>query len=156
MITFIGALLGFFSSAFPELLKVYRDQKDRIHELRILDRQMQMIQQGHHYRLEEINSQIDGDVERALYNHAKPTGVRWVDALAGTVRPIITYAFFILYAALKYAQWSVAEAALGGSHWSEAFLNIWHLEDQALFATVVSFWFGQRMLQKMRPSWSQK
>lgn len=155
MITFLGSLLGFLGSAFPELLKTYRDQKDRLHELAILDRQMQMLQQGHQARLEEINAHTDATVERALYNHARPTGVRWVDAMAGTVRPIITYAFFILYAILKYSQLMIAKETLGPGQWPEAFLNIWHLEDQALFATVVSFWFGQRMLQKVRP-WTQK
>lgn len=155
MITFLGSLLGFFGSAFPELLKVYREQKDRDHEIKIMDRQMQMAQQGHHYRLEEINSQTDAAVTKALYRHAKQTGVRWVDALSGTVRPFITYAFFLLYAVLKYAQWTIAKAVVAEHQWAEALVNIWHLEDQALFATVISFWFGQRMLQKAR-AWSKK
>lgn len=148
MVTFLGSLLGFIGSAFPEFLKVYRDNKDRQHELMIMDRQMKMMQQGHQNRLAEIQINADSVVAKALYNHAKPTGVIWVDAMAGTVRPILTYAFFMLYAAMKYCQWSLMGDMLGAGMEAEAFLNIWHIEDQALFATVVSFWFGQRMLHK--------
>jgi hypothetical protein len=155
LITFLGSLLGFIGSAFPEFLRVYRDQKDRAHELQILDRQMQMIQQGHQFRLEEINAQADASATTALYSHAKATGVQWVDAMAGTVRPVITYAFFLLYALMKCSQWTIAKSMAAYDQWAEAFVNIWHIEDQALFATVISFWFGQRMLQKAR-EWPQK
>jgi hypothetical protein len=149
MITILGALLGFLGSAFPEVLKTYRDQKDRQHELQILDRQYDMMKSGHRQRLEEIQIQADAVTAKALYAHARPTGVRWVDALAGSVRPVITYSFFLLYAVMKYSQWAIVYHILGSYDWREAFLNIWHMEDQALFATVISFWFGQRMLEKM-------
>ncbi len=150
MITFLGSLLGFFSSAFPEFLRVYRDQKDRDHELKILDRQIDMMSQGHQARLEEIQYQADSTVAKALYSHARQTGVKWVDALAGTVRPVLTYAFFLLYAVMKYCQWCVASEVFDQANWAEATLSIWHIEDQALFATVISFWFGQRLLQKAK------
>lgn len=155
MITILGSLIGFIGSAFPEILKAYRDQKDRQHELAILDRQAEMMQNGHMNRLEEIQVQADVMAARALYAHARPTGVVWVDALAGTVRPVITYAFFILYGVMKYSQWAIVYHMLGQYDWREAFLNIWHLEDQALFATVVSFWFGQRMMQKVKSGQSK-
>ncbi len=152
MITLLGSLLGFFSSAFPDLLRVYRDQKDREHELAVMDRQVDMMQQGHQQRLEEIQVHADAGVAKALYQHAQPTGVKWVDAMAGTVRPVITYAFFLLYAAVKVAQWVIVREAVNNS-WVEALNNVWHMEDQALFATVMSFWFGQRMLLKARQAW---
>jgi len=150
MVTILGSLLGFLGSAFPEFLKVYRDQKDRQHELNILDRQADLIKTGHTNRMEEIQVQADAVIAKAIYAHAKPSGVRWVDALSGTVRPIITYAFFLLYAVMKYSQWAVVYHMMGKYDWREAFLNIWQIEDQALFATVISFWFGQRMMQKVK------
>lgn len=155
MITILGSLLGFLGSVFPEVLKVYRDQKDRQHELDILDRQTQMMIHGHTNRMEEIQVQADAIASRALYAHAKSTGVMWVDALSGTVRPVITYAFFVLYGVMKYSQWTIVYHMLGHVQWQEAFLNIWHMEDQALFATVMSFWFGQRMMQKMKTGYGK-
>lgn len=147
MITLIGSLLGFLSSSFPDLLKVYRDRTDRIHELAILDRQMEMMRQGHHQRLEEIQIQANAIEAQALYQHARASGVKWVDALAGTVRPIITYAFFALYTLVKIAQWFLVYQVLE-QQWAPAMVQVWNGEDQALFATVVAFWFGHRMLTK--------
>lgn len=146
MLTLFGALLGFISSAFPDLLRFLQDKRDRAHELAILDRQMKMARLKYNQRLEEIQTQSDSLERLALYQHAKPTNVRWVDALAGSVRPMITYAFFSLYAALKMAQ--AYASFIQGNAWSETLLGLWSPEDEALFAAVMSFWFGQRALLK--------
>ena len=40
----------------------------------------------------------------ALYQHdSQPAGYKWVEALRASVRPILTYAFFMLFAAVKIA-----------------------------------------------------
>lgn len=155
MITLLGSFLGFFSSALPEFIKIYRDHKDRDHELAIMDRQIERMQKGDTQRLEEIRITSDAQVSQAMYSHARETGVLWVDALGGTVRPLITYAFFLLYAAVKIVQAMIIYKTMSLQNWTDALVYVWHLEDQALFATVISFWFGQRMLHKNRSGWSK-
>lgn len=54
MLTLLGSLLGFITSAFPQLLELIKDWQDRKHELAFLDRQMEMQKLGHTQRLEEI------------------------------------------------------------------------------------------------------
>ena len=44
---------------------------------------------------------------RALYKTYN-VGIKWVDALNGTVRPILAYSFFLLYSAVKYANLYIA------------------------------------------------
>ncbi len=148
MFTLLGSLLGFLTSAFPDLLKIYNERTDRGHELAILDRQMDMMRSGHQQRLQEIQVQAMAAESKALYSHAGPSRVRWVDALAGTVRPVVTYSFFLLYALVKYAQWHCISQTIGFHNWAQALTQIWSTEDQALFATVIAFWFGHRMLIK--------
>lgn len=138
MITLLGSLLGFLSAAFPDFLKLWRDAADRKHELTILQMQMEQQAQGHINRLEEINVQADIAESRALYR-TYSTGIRWVDALNGTVRPVIAYSFFILYAVVKIMQFSADLPWL-----------IWTQEDQAIFAGIISFYFGQRAMSKLR------
>ncbi len=41
MIALFSALLGFASAAFPEFIKLFRDQKDRQHEITLLKLQME-------------------------------------------------------------------------------------------------------------------
>ncbi len=138
MITLIGSLIGFISAAFPDLLKLFRDAQDRKHELRILEMQMEQQRQGHAQRLEEVGIQADIAESKALYKTYN-TGIRWVDALNGTVRPVIAYSFFILYASVKVMQFSADLPWL-----------LWNEEDQAIFAGIISFYFGQRAMSKLR------
>ena len=69
MFTLLGSLLGFFSSAFPQLLKLWQGKQDRQQELAILDRQLEQQRLGHQQRLEEINVQADISQSQALYQH---------------------------------------------------------------------------------------
>lgn len=146
MMTLLATLLGFISSTFPDLLKVWKDGADRKHELEILKLQLEQQRQGHVNRLEEIQIAADGIEARALYK-TYSIGIKWVDAFNGTVRPVLAYSFFILYAIVKYAQVSIL---LDYSPVTEALPLIWHEEDQTIFAGIISFYFGQRAMGKLR------
>lgn len=146
MVTLLGSLIGFISAAFPDLLKIWRDSADRKHELTILQMQMDQAAQGHQQRLEEINTQADIAESRALYK-TYYSGIRWVDALNGTVRPVLAYAFFLLYFTIKCMQFAMVD--LGNPlPWHMDML--WSVEDQAIFAGIISFYFGQRAMSKVR------
>ena len=150
MLTLLGSLLGFLGSAFPEFLKLWREGKDRDHELSILDRQMEMQKLGHTQRLEEIQIGADVAESQALYNYAnRPTGIAWVEGLQASVRPVITYAFFAVFAVIKIA---TLTSLMGGQgvQLLDALRLVWDNETQALFAAVMSFWFGSRQIAKMR------
>ena len=149
MLTLLGSLLGFVTSAFPDLLGLFRDSQDRNHELAILDRQLEQMKLGHQQRLEEIEVQADIAETKALYRHDKPVGVVWVDALRASVRPVVTYAFFLLFAGVKGSALYVL-IAVEGLVLADALPRIWDPETQALFAAVMSFWFGQRALSRLR------
>jgi len=146
MMTLLATLLGFISSTFPDLLKVWKDGTDRKHELEILKLQLEQQRQGHINRLEEIQIAADSVEAKALYR-TYSIGIKWVDAFNGTVRPVLAYSFFILYAVVKYAQISML---LDYSPIVEAITLIWHEDDQAIFAGIISFYFGQRAFAKIR------
>lgn len=150
MLTLIGSFLGFFSSIFPEVLKSFQDRHDREHELALFDRQIKLLRLGHDLRMHELEESAKTLETIALYQHASPTNVKWVDALSGTVRPILTYAFFFLYASVKTCQVIAIIDVMDHLNWIQAMIRIWHHEDQALFAAVMSFWFGQRTLKHFR------
>lgn len=148
MMTLLGSLLGFLSAAFPDLLKLFRDTQDRRHELKILELQLEQQRQGHTNRLEEI--QVQGDIaeSRALYK-TYYTGIKWVDALNGTVRPVVAYAFFLLYATVKLLAYYAMPETMTSSI-SIIYGTLWTEEDAAIFAGIISFYFGQRAMHKVR------
>lgn len=147
MITLLGSLLGFISAMFPDLLKLFRDSQDRKHELAILEMQMEQQRQGHTNRLEEIQVNADIAESRALYQ-TYHTGIRWVDALNGTVRPVIAYSFFALYALMKLL--SYAALPEQGTSLEVIYQTLWTADDEAIFAGIISFYFGQRAMAKLR------
>jgi hypothetical protein len=148
MLTLLGSLLGFLGSAFPQILKLFQEAHDRRHELAILNLQMEQQRQGHQQRLEEI--QRDGDIKQSLarYQHdSQPAGYKWVEALRASVRPVLTYAFFLLFAAVKIAG-LYTMVGFDGMSLAVALPLIWDAETQALFAAIMTFWFGQRAMGK--------
>lgn len=159
MITLLGALIGFISAIFPDIFKLLKGSQDNKHELAVLALQIEAAKQAGSQRLEEIGIEADVRASEALYKHAAPVGVRWVDALNSSVRPTLTYWFFLCYVTVKVAQFQ----ALGHidplpwqsevknvQQWFNIVLQLWSDEDQALFAAVLSFWFGDRSMTKRR------
>ena len=146
MITLLSTLIGFLSAAFPDFLKLYRDRADRQHELTLLQLQLRQQEAGHTQRLEEIHVQADIAESRALYQTFR-SDIAWVDALNGTVRPVLAYAFFLLYFTIKCMQFSLIDWS-GPLPWQLE--TLWGAEDQAIFAGIISFYFGQRAMAKVR------
>ena len=144
MLTLLGSLLGFASSFLPSILSFLQAKDDRKHELAMVaaqaDAQAKLqtgrIQEAHvDADIREIESLHDHD--RTVINRASP----WVANLSASVRPIITYAFFIEWAALTIM------VTFGWLDW-EDYATIWDEPTQGIFAAVVSFWFGSRSFNR--------
>lgn len=145
MITLLASLTGFISSLIPEILKFLKDQNDKKHELKILDRQIEYNKHNIIQQLEDINLSKDLTLQASLYSTYK-VGVNWVDALNGSVRPVLAYCFFIMYSGVKFLQY---KAITVSSSLIEYIEIIWNLDDQAIFAGIISFYFGQRTFNKI-------
>lgn len=147
MITLLGTLLGFIGSLAPDILKLFQNKQDAKHELAMLQMQKDIQAAGHAAKLEEIGAFADVAESKALYK-TWLSGVKWVDALNGTVRPVLAYSFFFLYAGIKLLQFSMIGDLSNPLPWQLAAL--WTEEDQAIFAGIIAFYFGQRQMNKVR------
>lgn len=146
MITLLASLAGFLSSLVPEIMKYFVDRGDKKHELEILEYQVKLQKIKADGRLKEIIPQLNMFETQALYKTYK-TGINWVDAFNGLVRPVLAYAFFGIYAYVKFLQYQIIAASM---QLFEVVNILWTLEDQAIFAGIISFYFGQRALSKVR------
>jgi len=149
MITLLASIAGFVSSIIPEVVKYFKDVNDKKHELAILDKQIQYNQTAASRSLEEIHISRDIQEQASLYATYK-TEITWVDAVNGPVRPILAYSFFITYMIVKYLQYAAISRT---SHVIEYIEIIWSTDDQAIFAGIISFYYGQRTFQKL---WKNK
>lgn len=144
MLSLLGSLLGFGSSFLPKILDYLQDAKDKSHELAMITAQTEAQIKLEGKRLEAVN--IDADIRQseALLTHdAKIQGraSQWVVNLAASVRPIATYGFFLEFAVLTLC---VSKGWIS----LEEYHAIWNEDIQAIWAAVVSFWFGQRTIAK--------
>ncbi len=146
MITLLASMAGFISSLIPEILKYFLDKNDKKHEVQLLEYQIKLQKIGHDNRLEEIIALGSTEEVRSLYKTYK-TGICWVDALNGSVRPVLAYAFFGLYTFIKFLQYQVIAAAV---NMLDVIDILWNVDDQAIFAGIISFYFGQRAMSKLR------
>lgn len=74
---------------------------------------------------------------QAVYSYANhPTGTPWVEALQASVRPVITYAFFLVFAVVKVSALATL-LQTDGITLAAALKATWYEETQALFASDV-------------------
>lgn len=146
MITLLASIAGFITSIIPELIKFFKDKSDKKHELEIFDRQIKYNLESRERILDEISLNREISNQNILYSTYN-TGINWVDALNGTVRPILAYSFFIMYFWVKFIQYRY----LANHDYLYEYMHILlDVDDQAIFAGIISFYFGQRGFKKYR------
>ena len=155
--TLLGGLLGGAFRLAPEVLKWLDRNGERSHELSMQDNAIEFEKISGAQRMSEIGASADaawnsGAIDafkEAIATQGRPTGVKWVDALSSSVRPIITYWLMALYCAAKTVAFVAALNA--GAGWGAAVLAAWSEADQALWAGVLNFWFLGRVFDQVRP-----
>ena len=91
----------------------------------------------------------DKEHERLIaHDTAIQQSTGWTSALQKSVRPVITYAFFGLFATIEITL--LMDAIEKGTEFSEAIKLLWDDETKAIFAAIISFWFGSRAIEKAR------
>ncbi|MGC0372018.1 MAG: hypothetical protein DGJ47_000722 [Rickettsiaceae bacterium] len=145
MVTLLASIAGFISSIVPEFIKYLKDVNDKKHELQIFDKQIEYNRFNDNKELEEIYIAQDISEQNSLYN-TYYTNIKWVDSLNGSVRPILAYSFFMMYIGVKYMQYCAISTT---AHIVQYIDIIWSVDDQAIFAGIISFYYGQRTFRKM-------
>ena len=144
MLSLVGSVLGFGTSFLPKVLGYFEEKRDQAHELQMMDRQLEQQLQIGHQKMQMLDVEADIRETEALHKeHASITrkSSQWVINLSSSVRPVITYCLFIEFATLTFL--------LSGGYIDNVMYSlIWNNEFQAIWAAVVSFWFGQRTFNR--------
>ncbi|MFC1659517.1 hypothetical protein ACFL0U_03050 [Pseudomonadota bacterium] len=141
MFEIFGAITGFIGAVIPNILKLLQDKFDRKHELEIMKLQIKSQKEFGTHKIEEINVNADIPEKQSLYKTFY-SGIKWIDVFNGSVRPTLAYAFFLLYTYTKIAYFLTA---------GDNFLisEMWTTVDNTIFMTIISFFYGQRAMQKI-------
>lgn len=139
----LGGLLGPLVRMIPEVLKFFDRKNEREHELKMQAASLEADKAKYASQLGQAQLQADsasyvsavGALQEALRGQFQLTGNKWIDGLNMSVRPVITYSFFSLYAAVKFYLLSQGLSVVG----------IWTETDMGLFSGILGFYFMGRV-----------
>lgn len=148
MLMLLAPFLGILGSFIPAILGFLQKKEDNIHELRMAELRANQIKQQGKIDMAVANITADSIEGKSLRDHdAALDGGKFINALRSSIRPVITYIFFGLFVAVKVsAAYMMFEH---GKTTPDILKAVWDSETQALFATIITFWFGARIFEKM-------
>jgi len=156
MISLLGTMLGFGTSIVPEVLGYFKQQQANKQELAMLEAKAKYAAQLSELRVKELDAQAEIEETKGLYEHDRSIDAGgFVNALRGSVRPILTYLFFIAFASVKGVM-IYAMIENQNIDWVTAVESAWDDETQAIFSAIIAFWFGNRAMSKAHARVSSK
>ena len=146
MMTLLGSLLGFGSSFLPEVLNFFKAGQEHKQKMESMKLEMELMSKRSELQLNMLDKQADIKETEGLYKHDSIDAGGFVNGLRGSVRPVITYAFFGLFVAVQVV--IMVKVMDEGGDWASAVTLMWTPETSGLFAAIMSFWFGNRAVSK--------
>ena len=150
MLTVLGSLLGFAGSAVPSVIDYFKgkeEQKQKTEELKL---QLEAKKQGVDLDIKLFDAKKDFEEQKMLLAHDTALGQQkgFINALRAFVRPFITYVFFLTFIGVKVTL--VYQAIKTGSDLNATLEVVWDDQTEALFAAIISFWFGSRAMPAVK------
>lgn len=155
MLSLLGTLLGFGTSIVPSIFDFFKEKSKRAADIEELKVRAELQARGIDLNIKQIKAQVEVEEARAnveetkgLYAHdATLKGGKFIDFMRASVRPVITYVFFILFVLIKVC--ALISLLKSGSSVIDALPKLWDEETAGLFSAVIAFWFGNRAFDKI-------
>jgi hypothetical protein len=148
----LGSVLGFGGSVVPAITDHFKTKSNNKFELQKMEKMAELRAKGYDHEI-KMYEQMGSDKEHdRLIQHDisinQGTGI--IAGLQKSVRPVITYCFFGLFVAIEVTL--LREALNSGVPLAESLGLLWDEDTKAIFAAIISFWFGSRAIDKQRNS----
>ena len=150
MLSILGSLIGFAGSAIPSVTDIFKEKDQRKHELEKMKAMAALKKEGMDFDLKMFEAKANDEEHKRLMAHdiAISQGTGFMSGLQKSVRPVITYCFFGLFAAIEITL--LMDAIENNVEFSSAIKLLWDEDTKAIFAAIISFWFGSRAIDKSR------
>jgi hypothetical protein len=149
MIALLSPLFGLIVSIVPEIVKIWGRKQDLAHEVELIKLQMDAAKQNVELNVLEAEALASAREGDSLRTHdSELDGGPFINALRASIRPVVTYLFFIFFLTVKG---SIAYVLLkSGTPTTEIIQNLWDQDTWALFGSIMGFHFGSRTIEKFR------
>ncbi len=148
----LAAFLGFIAAQVPEFIEMLKDRFSHQRGMESKQQELDAVAKGYQYTIqaqsETLTTQAahidtlekqaqDSDSDNDFKGHVA------LQFLRSSVRPVITYGFFAIYATI--ALFSLHHGlVVDHIPVKDIFPIIWDEDTEELFAAVIAFWFGSR------------
>lgn len=148
MLSLLTPFLGILGSLLPSVVRIFERKQEMQYELEMNKIRMEAAVQNAQIQIAVEDAKADvADAQSVRSYDNNIDGGRFINALRASIRPVITYVFFALFIAVKIA---AAYTMLStGQSVPEMLKAVWDTDTMALFGTIIAFWFGTRVLEKM-------
>jgi hypothetical protein len=146
----LGSLIGFTGSMAPAVADYFGKKQDHKFELARMEKQAELVRAGFTHEMQMFEQQAADKEHERLVNHDisinQDSG--FMSGLQKSVRPVITYSFFILFTIVEISL--LREALTLDMPLDKAIATLWDDDTKAIWAAVISFWFGSRAIEKSK------
>lgn len=148
MLTLLSPFLGIIGSLLPSIVRIFERKQEIQYELELNKIKMEAAVQNAQIQIAIEDAKADvADAQSVRSYDNNLDGGSFINALRASIRPVITYVFFALFVAVKVAAaWVMIQQ---GQSIPEMLKAVWDQDTMALFGTIIAFWFGARVLEKM-------
>ncbi len=156
LLSLLGGGLGGLLRFVPEIFKLFTEQRDRDHEFRMTQLQLDIDKARAQQGIDLVHAQGDmalqtGEMQayiEAIKGQNNVSGVPWVDALNASVRPVLTYWWMLLFTIYKVA--TIVAACLAWTTLDDFIAKLWTVQDAGILAMILGFWFVDRAIRKQQ------
>jgi len=155
MIELLSLLFGGLLRLAPELIGFFKQKRDQEHELRMTTLQLDIDKARAQQALDLAHAQHAQAMDKAdmealisaIGAQATPSGIRWIDALSSSVRPVLTYWWCVgLYTTAKGITINVAlQASVRLGDLAPMLVTDF---DRTVIGSMLAFWFVDRSLRR--------
>lgn len=148
MLTILSPLIGIVGSLLPSIVRIFERRQEMKHEIELTRVKIEASIQQAKVQLDIENVKADVEEGKSVRSHDRSIdGGKYINTLRASIRPVITYCFFFLFVAVKVAAaWTMIA---NGQSVPDMLKAVWDPETMALFSTIIAFWFGSRVIEKM-------
>lgn len=158
MITLLSAIFGFVSSFLPNVFKMLENKQNNAYNLELQQLEIKRLEviratssENQHFQAELAKISADASSDKTVHDHDVNTAddTSFFGKLRASIRPVVTYTFFLLFLGIKLAFFWIAWNA--GAPLDKIVAVVWDETTAALFGSIIGFWFGGRVSDKTLP-----
>jgi hypothetical protein len=143
----LSPLFGIIGSLLPSIVRIFERKQEIKYELELTKVKLDAAERQANLDFNIEMVRADSQLRQSALDHDKSIdGGKFINALRASVRPVITYTFFLVFIAVKVAAAYVMLTT--GQSVPEMLKAVWDAETMALFSTIIAFWFGSRVMEK--------